>query len=78
MACSSCELLRITGVVCPETGCPETPRECKWCGQDFAPEAGATRATCCSLSCFAAYAGLPDDDGWSEQDQLDLESAHGV
>ncbi len=58
--CKSCELLRINGVVCHETGCPEAwrdkTRECKFCGCDFVPE---TRGqTCCSVECNDAYYGL--------------------
>jgi hypothetical protein len=40
--CSACQLLRINGVVCHETGCPEAwrdyQRECEWCGSLFTPE----------------------------------------
>lgn len=63
MQCQSCQLVRINGVVCHETGCPDAwrddLRECKWCGQDFAPEHG--RQTCCDAICAAACAGLPYD-----------------
>ena len=76
MRCHSCELVRINGVVCHETGCPEAfkseRRECRWCGAEFTPEERFQR-DCCE-SCRCAYYGVPDDDGWAEQDQLDLES----
>ncbi len=39
--CDSCQLLRINGVVCHETGCPDAwrdhARECRECGVDFQP-----------------------------------------
>lgn len=42
MRCCQCQLLRINGVVCHETGCPlayrDERRECRWCGTEFAPE----------------------------------------
>lgn len=62
MHCDSCELLRVNGVVCHETGCPQshigTLRECKWCGQEFGPEDRHQRF-CCD-SCAASYNGMPD------------------
>jgi hypothetical protein len=40
--CQSCEALRINGVLCHETGCPDawrdTEKACKWCGQEFEPD----------------------------------------
>lgn len=40
--CDACEALVINGVLCHETGCPDswkdTERECKECGCDFVPE----------------------------------------
>jgi hypothetical protein len=58
--CHSCELLRINGVVCHETGCPDAwqdaVRKCKWCGQPFTPE--HRNQVCCSEgedSCAQSY-----------------------
>lgn len=40
-SCDSCELIRINGVVCHETGCPDawqdSTRECFDCGIEFIP-----------------------------------------
>ncbi len=75
MRCQSCELARINGVICHETGCPNAHRfslrECRWCGTEFAPE--HPRQWECDESCHRSYCGLPDEDSWTEQDQLDLE-----
>ncbi len=42
MQCRSCQLARINGIVCHETGCPDAwrdeERECKECGCDFEPD----------------------------------------
>ena len=42
IVCHSCELVRINGLVCHETGCPDawrdSNRECKECGTKFVPE----------------------------------------
>lgn len=42
MFCDSCELLRINGVVCHETGCPDAWKDheiaCRVCGFDFLRE----------------------------------------
>ncbi len=64
MRCDSCQLVRINGVVCHETGCPQAwrtkVRECRECGGEFVPESRGQRE-CCE-SCAAAYAGLPCDE----------------
>jgi hypothetical protein len=59
MRCDSCQLLRINGIVCHETGCPDAwrtrLRECHWCGTEFAPE---NQYQCfCDPSCHASYYG---------------------
>lgn len=50
MRCDSCQLLRINGLVCHETGCPQahvgTLRECDWCGTEFGPETRWQRFCC--------------------------------
>lgn len=55
--CSSCEVLTINGVLCHETGCPDSwkdeQRECKWCGTMFKPE--DKHQDCCDVSCAEAY-----------------------
>ena len=58
-SCSSCQLLRINGVVCHEIGCPEAWRDdtrtCPECGGVFAPEYRDDKF--CSECCAANYAG---------------------
>ncbi len=64
MRCQSCQLLRINGHLCHETGCPDAwrteTRECRECGTPFRPESRAQHE-CCE-SCACAYAGLEDID----------------
>lgn len=61
--CSSCEVLRINGMVCHETGCPEAWKDytinCKWCGEEFKPE--EKYQDCCSHTCTVAYHNLSCD-----------------
>lgn len=49
--CQSCEMLRINGVACHETGCPDAwigrPTPCFDCGCDFVPERRPTRYSIC-------------------------------
>ncbi len=79
MRCQSCQVLRINGVLCHETGCPDSwrteVRECRECGSEFRPESRAQH--CCDDSCAAAYAGLDYADdlpgesryaGWDAED----------
>lgn len=58
--CRSCEALRINGVLCHESGCPDAwqdeVRECAWCGGEFSPADRHER--CCSPCCAVAFAGL--------------------
>jgi hypothetical protein len=62
--CSSCQAVKINGVLCHEHECPDTwkdyKRECKWCGQKFTPE--YRNQNCCNESCECAYYGYPDSD----------------
>lgn len=56
--CNQCQQLRINGVVCHETGCPnawKVRRECKWCPRVYVPR--ERWMDCCSLSCYRAYHG---------------------
>lgn len=56
--CNSCEVLRINGVLCHETGCPDAwkaTKECAWCGQAYTPETRWQK--CCSDDCTEAYNG---------------------
>ena len=57
VACHSCQLVRINGVVCHEAGCPDawrdSTRECAWCGSDFVPEDRDQHT--CDESCFGSY-----------------------
>ena len=60
MACKSCEVLYVNGVLTHERGCPDAwkdyTRECKWCGTKFKPE--EKHQGCCSHSCDVAYNNL--------------------
>ena len=60
LRCDSCETLGINGLACHETGCPDRwrgeVRECKWCGQDFIPD--AVWQIACDEDCDRAYRGL--------------------
>jgi hypothetical protein len=66
MQCQSCELLRINGVVCHETGCPDAWKDydipCFQCGCDFRPEERGQR-----LCPDCNSDGIPDDD-WHKDD----------
>lgn len=74
--CDQCQVVRINGVACHETGCPNSwkdpitdqphPSECRWCGTMFTPmDKGEAW---CDEVCYAAYFGLPlvseDDRVW--------------
>ena len=57
--CNSCEALTINGVLCHETGCPDSwmdySVECYNCGTEFIPtESGQT---CCDDECNMSYWG---------------------
>jgi hypothetical protein len=56
-ACTGCELLRINGTLCHETGCPEawrdSVRECVSCGFDFKPDERWQRF--CAEECAKEY-----------------------
>lgn len=58
--CDSCELARINGLICHETGCPNAwqgyLRECKWCGALFRPK--EKYHSCCCTSCARSYHGV--------------------
>ena len=55
--CDGCDPSTINGVLCHESGCPEShkdyPEECKWCGQDYFKE--YRFQTCCSEDCHNSY-----------------------
>jgi|GEM_PF-1893408 len=57
--CTACQEVRINGIRCHETGCPEAWRtaiwECAWCGTEFIPDERGQR--CCSEDCAEAYCG---------------------
>jgi hypothetical protein len=59
ITCDRCQLIRINGMVCHETGCgnawKDETRECKWCGQEFKPE--DRHQDCCDDSCREGYHG---------------------
>ena len=62
--CDRCQLVRINGTVCHETGCPNSnidpftgrpaKAECKFCGNDFYPK---ERAQLVCKSCIREYYG---------------------
>ena len=55
--CKSCEALVVNGVLCHESGCPDswrgTVRECQWCGSEFVPE--NKRQDFCCVDCAVEY-----------------------
>lgn len=57
--CESCQVVRINGVLCHETGCPDAwktaTRDCKECGREFRPKERGQK--CCSKRCNRAYFG---------------------
>lgn len=57
--CDSCQMVRINGLVCHETGCPQAwrdeRRQCRECGTRFVPEERAQRE--CSHACAIDYSG---------------------
>lgn len=72
MPCSQCEMARINGIRCHETGCPESWRDevrsCENCGSRFKPESKGDRF--CDGGCYASFYGLEtddDDDASSEE-----------
>lgn len=62
--CQSCNLARINGVLCHETGCPDAWRDraatCFQCGYDFTPD---TRFQRVCEDCLN-----PPDDDWDDDD----------
>lgn len=67
--CTQCEQLRINGVVCHETGCPEAwrdeIRECRECGTEFTP--AARHIAFCCKGCLTSHYGMD----CPEQDEFD-------
>jgi len=64
--CTSCQLLRINGVICHETGCPEAWKDyvidCKECGQPFKPkERWETLCDGCSIEAEEEDASAYED-----------------
>lgn len=65
MKCKSCDSCGINGVLCHETGCPDShidlgtgqpyPVECKFCGSPVSPPCQVTPF--CSNDCAQAYLG---------------------
>lgn len=58
LRCDQCQLARIQGVVCHETGCPDAwkhRRECRNCPRQYTPR--DNWMDCCSRSCYRAYHG---------------------
>jgi len=64
--CTSCEAVKINGVLCHETGCPSAWTKAPWrqckCGtefqasaREFSPRAEAQNQRFCSDDCAASY-----------------------
>ena len=54
--CEQCQLARIQGVLCHETGCPlawKQRTECRECDRVYVPR--EHWMDCCSRSCYKAY-----------------------
>lgn len=68
--CESCQALRINGILCHESGCPDAWKDkkvvCKWCGTEFTPEEKGQQF--CSDSCYCAYNGIPEDEEMEEEE----------
>lgn len=69
--CNSCVALKINGVLCHETGCPDAwkneQRECGFCGEKFKPE--YKNQNCCTQSCYNAYMGFPELNDFESEDE---------
>lgn len=54
--CDSCQAVIVNGILCHESGCPDAwadrVRSCRWCGEEFLPE--AKHQTYCCESCRQA------------------------
>lgn len=74
--CDSCQVLRINGIVCHETGCPNSYKnkkvECKECGQVFAPEENGQKF--CSGHCQAMYYNQDCDCEFCQESEKELEA----
>ena len=63
MKCNQCQAIRINGIICHETGCPNSHinlntgkpygKECAWCGTEFEPEDKHQKF--CSDECAESY-----------------------
>jgi hypothetical protein len=57
--CKSCSALTIQGILCHESGCPDSRKgktiSCKNCGCDFVPDEDGIKF--CSYHCNAEYYG---------------------
>ena len=63
MKCNQCQAIRINGIICHETGCPNNHinlntgkpyvKECAWCGTKFEPENKHDKF--CSDECTESY-----------------------
>jgi hypothetical protein len=52
--CDQCDSVTINGVFVHERGCPNTRKECKWCGSP-------TKGEFCDDICAACYRGYPEE-----------------
>ena len=68
--CNSCEQVRINGIVCHETGCPDSwkdrTHECKCCDKTFKPKYQGQKL-CMKKSCHEEWNGISiTPDQWRE------------
>lgn len=63
MSCDSCAQVRINGVLCHETGCPNAWKDaevfCEFCDSQFKPETKGQQF-CCD-SCQDSFTGVSRD-----------------
>jgi hypothetical protein len=71
--CDSCQAIRINGILCHETGCPNTPKECAECGGKFVP--GHRWETLCE-SCAESLEAADDWGPIDDDDDDDSPSQH--
>jgi hypothetical protein len=77
--CQSCEVLTINGILCHETGCPNSWKdkviECKNCGTEFVPEEKGQKF--CDNHCFCMYNNIECDcEFCSEMDAETIEEEY--
>jgi len=70
VSCDQCQIVRINGIPCHETGCPDSwdgaTGECENCGCEF--ELTHRGHSFCDDSCAASYHGWPSEDAMEEEE----------